>query len=403
MQFCYSFVTRSKNSCIFALGNNQKKCNNMARTKTKAKEPIRLRFKTLANGNKSIYLDIYRGGERSYEFLKMYIVPEKTNADRLLNEETIRAAQAIKAQRLIEVLDNKAGLKSITKGKMLLVDWVREVAKEKEGGYQQQILFTAELIERYGGGKKCLTDVDKAFCSGFVNWLKNEYKTKQGKPLSGYTAQNYYRCFCYAMNRAKRKELITANPFDLLEREDKIERPESQRTYLTVAEVKRLIETPCSNDASKRAYLFSCYCGLRISDVKRLTWGDYLTDGGQARLNIVVKKTKTPLYLPLSERALVFMPDRGEKGDSEPIFDLPTPNQINNVLKKWATAAGINKRLSFHTSRHTFATMGLTAGVPIEVISKLLGHADISTTQIYAKIVDKKKVDAVNLINNLFE
>ena len=76
---------------------------------------------------------------------------------------------------------------------------------------------------------------------------------------------------------------------------------------------------------------------------------------------------------------------------------------INKLLKTWAQKAGISKHISFCTARHTFATMMLTLGADIYTTSQLLGHTDIRTTQIYAKIVNRKKDEAINLVNGLFE
>ena len=97
------------------------------------------------------------------------------------------------------------------------------------------------------------------------------------------------------------------------------------------------------------------------------------------------------------------MPEQGDKTAEDHVFDLPATTHINILLKPSAKAAGIDKRFSFHTSRHTFATMLLTLGADIYTVSKLLGHTNVKTTQIYAKIVNKKKDDAVSLVDNIFD
>lgn len=145
-----------------------------------------------------------------------------------------------------------------------------------------------------------------------------------------------------------------------------------------------------------------CFCGLRISDVKALTWGDVEKDGEHWKLKIRQQKTQAPLYLPLSEQAKKFIPERGEATDDDLVFaNLPCEQSMNRHLKDWAKAAGIKKKVTLHTARHTFATLTLTKGGDIYTVSKLLGHADIQTTQVYAKIVDKKKVEAVNMLNDI--
>ncbi|SUE34570.1 Tyrosine recombinase XerD [Rikenella microfusus] len=168
---------------------------------------------------------------------------------------------------------------------------------------------------------------------------------------------------------------------------------------MTIEEVRALIATPMKNEAVKQAYLFSCFCGLRISDIISLKWKDVFVDRGQYRLAVSMQKTKEPIYLPLSPEALKWMPERGEKTSEDHVFDLPSPTMINTLLKPWAKAAGIDKRFSFHTSRHTFATMMLTLGADLYTTSKLLGHADVKMTQVYAKIINQKKDDTIGLID----
>lgn len=141
--------------------------------------------------------------------------------------------------------------------------------------------------------------------------------------------------------------------------------------------------------------------GRRASDVERLRWCDLTESDGRVWLSITVKKTQKPLSLPLSHTACAVLPPRNGKSANEPIFDLPAEQTMNKRLKDWAKAAGVNKKLSLHTARHTFATLLLTQGADVYTVSKLLGHSSVQTTQIYARIVDKKKEQAVDLLDNL--
>ena len=236
----------------------------------------------------------------------------------------------------------------------------------------------------------------------YIDYLLTEY-CPQGKPVSKFTAQNYYRVLNGALNAAVRADVIRLNPFTKIGNSDKIHRPESKREYMTIEELRALIATPMKSEAVKQAYLFSCFCGLRISDIIGLKWGNVYVDNGQYRLEVVMQKTKEPIYLPLSPEALRWMPERGEKSAEDAVFDLPSTTYINILLKPWARAAGIDKRFSFHTARHTFATMMLTLGADLYTTSKLLGHTDVKMTQVYAKIINRKKDEAVNLVNGLFD
>ncbi len=379
----------------------------MARVRktAKVKEPIRLRMKPLSNGSKSLYLDIYRNGMRSYEYLKMYIIPEVDDNARKQNIATMTAANAIKSKRIIEMTNGEAGIKTPDdKPKMLLSEWMQQYMDNQESRGKKglhQVKVAMQILKYYAGEQVTMEDVDKTFCKGYINYLLTEYQP-QGKPISRFTAQNYYRVLNCALNAAVRADIIKVNPSNKLDNSEKIRRPESKREYMTIEEIRALMATPMDYPAVKKAYLFSCFCGLRISDIIGLKWKNVYIDNGQYRLEVVMQKTKEPIYLPLSQEALRWMPERGEKSAEDQVFDLPSPTYINVILKPWAKAAGIDKHFTFHTARHTFATMMLTLGADLYTTSKLLGHADVKMTQVYAKIVNRKKDEAVNLVNGLF-
>ncbi len=378
----------------------------MAKTPKKAKEPIRLRFKELADGNKSLYLDTYRNGKRHYEFLKLYLVPETTPLQKRLNADTLKAANAIKAERIIELTNGEAGIKNTQQGKMLLSDWMAAYMKTKQDkskGFLGQIRVTARLLWQYGGEQTRLCDVDKEFCSGFIYFLKHVYTTRTGKHFAPPTAQNCCITFSAALNKAVRDGLINNNPFSKIEPDSKIKVPESKRAYLTKEEIKRLEATPCSNNEVKRAFLFSCFAMLRISDVKRLRWSDIVTDGDKMRMSVIQEKTDTVVTLTLPQKAVEFLPDRAAANGDCNVFNLPCFTAINNNIKKWVKAAEIDKRVTFHISRHTAATNALAAGVDIYTVSKMLGHSKVKTTQIYTKVIDKKKDEAANLMDEYYK
>ena len=379
----------------------------MARVKkpSKIREPIRLRMKPLNNGSKSLYLDIYRNGKRSYEYLKMYIIPETDDNARKRNIVTMTAANAIKSKRIIEMTNGEAGIKMPDeKPKMLLSEWMQQYMANQESKGKKglhQIKVAMQILKDYAGEQVTMEGVDKTFCKGYIDYLLTEYQP-MGKPISRFTAQNYYRVLNCALNAAVRADIIKVNPMNKLDNSEKIRRPDSKREYMTIEEIRSLIATPMEYSAVKNSYLFSCFCGLRISDIIGLKWKNVYIDNGQYRLEVVMQKTKEPIYLPLSPEALKWMPERGEKTAEDRVFDLPSPTYINVILKPWAKAAGIDKHFTFHTARHTFATMMLTLGADLYTTSKLLGHSDVQVTQVYAKIVNRKKDEAVNLVNGLF-
>ena len=377
--------------------------------KTKLKEPVKVRTKKLADGSESYYLDIYVDGKRQYEFLKLYRLPEINARVKEQNRATLAAVETIKSKRIIELTNNKAGLKNTSgRSKMLLSDWMRTFYEEQKrrGVRGVKLLGTvSNLVSTYIGKIKVrMGDIDKDFCGAFIRWLQSEYKTTWGNPLSPKSMSDYVGYFSTALNAAVRADIIPENPFMSLTPTERIKVPESKREFLTVDEIKTLIATDCPREDVKRAYLFACYCGLRLSDIYALRWRDLSKDGEQWRASVVMKKTTPPIFLPLSSQAMKWLPERGDAPDDGKVFDglIAEPN-INKVLAKWVKAAGITKKITYHTSRHSFATMMLTLGADLYTTSKLLGHSNVKTTQIYAKIVDSKKVEAVNLVDGVFD
>lgn len=368
----------------------------------KVKEPIRLRTKDLSDGSKSLYLDVYRNGKRTYEYLKMYLIPETDRNARRQNEITMAAANAIKSKRIIELTSGEAGIVNHV-DKVYLLDWMKTYKEYQEKRDKKgigQIVAVTRILKDYAGERFTLDRIDLDFCQGYIDYMLTTYRP-QGKPIAASTRNTYYQIFNGALNAAVRAKRLLRNPFNEMEKSEKPKMPESVRSYMTIEEVRSLIATPMDNERVKSAYLFSCFCGLRISDVKKLKWKDVFLDHGQYRLAVAMQKTKEPIYLPLSNEALKWMPERGDKAGDDSVFDLPST--VNTLIKPWAKAAGISKQFTFHTARHTFATMMLTLGADLYTVSKLLGHTSVRMTQVYAKIVNKKKDDAVNLTNGLFD
>ena len=370
------------------------------------KEPVRLREKELANGVRSLYLDIYVNGKRSYEFLKLYLIPETNPQAKVQNENTMRAANTIKLNRILEITNNKAGLKNTSiRAKMLLKDWMETFrqAQEQKGVKDQKLIHnTVHALTAYNINV-AMRDVNRDYIIGLTNFLRNDYRSPRGKKLKDYSVINYLGCLRNALNMAVREDVIADNPIMKLSAQDKVKAPESQREYLTVEEVQQLEATDSPYPHIKQAFLFACYTGLRCSDVRSITWGKIVKDGEKYRLHTVMFKTKRPFYIPLSKKAMQWMPERGDKTDDDLIFE-NIPVQVNTklYLQPWLDKAGITKPITFHCSRHTFGTMMLTLGADIYTTSKLMGHTKVEVTQIYAKIINKKKDDAISLIDQAF-
>ena len=382
---------------------------------------MRIRFKQLSNGNQSIYLDYYTGdvirkenyvgGKRKYEFLKLYLIPERTREDKAKNEVTLALAKAIQSRRIVEVQNDAHGFQNTNKSRVNLLDYLENIGKQsaEQGSrnYARTVLNTVRALRLFRGDYIAFRDVDKEFLSEFTDFLRQMPKAskygvlKTGGRLSNNSVVSYYGTLRTAINRAYKEGIITVNPTKEFDFASKVRQEPSRREYLTLDELKTLINTECRHEIVKRAFLFSCLCGLRVSDIRKLRWCDLQRSGGRVPIEITMQKTKEPLYLPISDEALKWLPERGEANGSDFIFPLTHEGTVNDTLQHWAKVAGITKHISFHVSRHTHATMMLTLGADLYTVSKLLGHKNIATTQIYAKIVDKKKEEAIGLIPNL--
>ena len=371
---------------------------------TKIKEPVRLRVRELANGNRSLYLDIYRNGVRRYEFLKLYLIPEHCPADRQRNEQTMTFANAIKAQRVVELQASAHGLVAPNKGgRVHLVDFMRA---EQQGfsargstSHAGAIVATIGHLEKFGAGSVRLQDVDRLFIEDFIEYLRRA-RSPSGRRLRESSQRAYLNLLRGLLSRAVRAGMISKNPMQDVGDNDMPQLRYRQRSYLTLEEVRRLADTPCRPEGLKRAFLFSCFCGLRFSDIAALQWRNVRDMGdGSLQVEIVQQKTQEAVYLPLSDNAVAQLPARGNLDDL--VFRLANHGHIGEVLSRWAAAAGVDKHVTFHVARHTCATLLLTFGADLYTVSKLLGHTNVKTTQIYAKVVDEKKRAAVELIPKL--
>lgn len=382
----------------------------------KVKEPIRIRERKLANGNISLYLDIYQKGTRKYESLNLYIIPASAPDAKSRNAETRAIAEKIKADRIIALQGNSIKhYDKIKRSSSSFIDFLKDYEQDSFGFTESTLKGRSDMrkkIEEYldeeGLAYISIRDVTPDFCRGFLKFLataKNSVaKNQEGRKINEGCAHHHQAVLNGALNRAVRDGLIPANPMKMLDKREKFQPGKGEeREFLTIEELKLLMNTPCSNEQVKKAFIFSCFAGLRLSDVRGLTWNKIMKmpDDSSLYVHVVMQKTQKPINVPLSAEALRCLEEKVDP--NELIFNLPSSDAtINYHIKKWVKKAEINKTISYHCSRHTFGTMMITLGADLFTTSKLLGHANITTTQIYSKIIDKKKVEAVNLVDNLF-
>ena len=305
---------------------------------------------------------------------------EYDNIDLYSDTETAQAEQKERSQQnFIEYFDAAAKRRHAKSSESIIVNWrrVHELLKIFAGDYLPFLKIDNRLAEEFR------VFLFSAPCGG----------TKSGT-ISRNTASTYFSIFKAALKQAFVDGYLIV---DLSAKIKGIQEQESRREYLTVEELNTLAATPCERDVLKRAALFSALTGLRHCDIQKLQWKEIQIDGNQARLNFMQQKTKGVEYMPISEQALQLC---GEPRKPEQLVfeDLPDPSWISRPLKKWIETAGITKKISFHCFRHSYATLQLSSGTDIYTVSKMLGHTNVKTTQIYAKVVDEKKNKAAQAI-----
>lgn len=360
--------------------------------------PINLRFQKRAGDRKAILIDHFYDGKHHYENTGLLLIAEINEKARRENARTMRKANDLLHQRIDEYFSSKS-VPVVEEPPVTMSEWFKAFVAEKK----RQGIRTADRLVNYTriltdfDSTTILKDVDKAFCLRLITYLRDEYRTRAGEKLSPKSIFNITGYFLTSLNMAVQTGKIASNPWYRLSRNDKPKNPKTKREYLTIDEVKALIATPCDNETVKRAYLFSCFCGLRLGDVISLKWENITNDGERWKIGIVASKNQRVLHIPLSAQAMKWMPER----TGEFVFPSLTRQAILRHLKNWAKAAGITKTVTFHTSRHTFATMLLTLGTDIYTVSKMLGHSSVKPTQIYARIIDEAKDNAVCLADGI--
>ena len=216
--------------------------------------------------------------------------------------------------------------------------------------------------------------------------------------MSLSTVDTYTSVIRAALNLAVRRNIIPKNPISSVSRE-KV--PQKKIVWLNAEELNLLSKAPIDylvGKDMKRAFLFSCHTGLRLSDLRTLKWGEIERSPPQIVKN--QEKTKEQVYIPLGNTAWKLINDSKIHDFRSPVFPGLNGKKHGHYIRlmQWAKNAGINKKIGWHTARHTFAVLALEGGADIYTVSKLLGHTDVKTTQRYAQATDKMKRSAVNAL-----
>jgi integrase len=384
---------------------------------------VKLRQKPISGNRQSLYLDFYppiphpeTGEPTRREFLGMYINAERikdkngkvksiklTPIEKQHNKETLQLAEQIRQKKEnhlnkpeIYTGYEKEQLKIKEQGEKNFVEYFKTLADKRKASNHDNWVSAYNYFEIFTKGNLKFADLNEKFCNEFKEYLLTTKSNKSSKTtLAQNSAVSYFNKLKATLKQAYKDGYLSN---DLNSKIETIKQAETRRNFLTIEELNSLVKTECNNPLLKRAALFSALTGLRFSDIKNLVWGELeYIEGNGYFIQFKQQKTKGIEMMPISEQAYSLLGERKEPTDK--VFEGLTYSAYENKhLYQWIGAAGITKDITFHCFRHTFATLQLSKGTDIYTVSKMLGHRELKTTQIYAKIIDQTKREAADKI-----
>lgn len=372
---------------------------------------VKLRKRKISGNRFSLYLDFYPAIEHPKtgkltrrEYLRLYISAKPTNAlDKLANKETLLIAEQI-CQKQENNLNKpeiytgfeKDQLRIKELGEQNFVEYFKKLTNKRKSSNYDNWVSASHYLVAFTNGKLKFSELNEKICNEFKDYLLTADNNRGGKlTISQNTALSYFNKFKASLKQAYKDGLLQ---FDLNVRIDPIKQAETQRNFLTLEELNSLVKTESHNPLMKRAAIFSSLTGLRFSDIKNLVWGELeFIEGNGYFIQFKQQKTKGVEMMPISEQAFGFLGERKEP--MVKVFEgLKYSAYENKFLSEWIRNAGISKKITFHCFRHTYATLQLSNGTDIYTVSKMLGHRELKTTQIYAKVIDQTKRNAADKI-----
>ena len=332
------------------------------------------------------YLDNLRGLIFS-KYNEMFLAGEQVTARKL------KCRLISKDERAMSVLD-------------LFDDYIKDYAKlvghtTTKITHDRYVLVRKRLEEymeaEYKRTDISVNDVNPKFVNGFEIFLRTQFNLSTNYVMK--TVQKFRTVYQVAIDNG----WANKNPFASF----KFYYEHAERGYLTMDELTTMMQKTMPSrrlEQIRDVFVFSCFTGLAYCDAQALT-AEHIINGPNNRpwIRTHRKKTSTPVDVPLLDVPLQILAKYEDSRRGDRLLPIPANQKCNDYLKEIAAICGIEKRLTFHLARHTFATtVTLTNGVPIESVSKMLGHRSLKTTQIYAKIVnDKLAEDMSNLSTRL--
>lgn len=406
----------------------------MAKLENRSKDNPRLEQRLMADGQISLYLEYYLGrqsepvldasGEpvlyesgkmagtpkfkvrhiRRKENLNLYLVASpRTPIDRNHNKETLELAKKLRFEREQVFLKDREGYRLKKKSKVNLLEYFADFA-EKANVADRLVLvgalknFKDFLKEEYPQFAYSIEarNLSKEMIQRFVLYLEDNHK--------GQGAETYYKRFKRLINYAVDNDVISKSPckgITTSKLDDML-----AKDILSDEELMRLFDTHYQgeNPEIRRAFAVTCLCGIRRCDIVKLTYSN--VDYSNRTLKYRQSKTeahssKSGVTIPLNDTLLALIGTKAEDAKDDYIFHLPSDTMCLKALRSWTKKANIDKHITWHCGRHSFATLLLAKGANIKVVSSLLGHSTLRFTEVYVRAVDKQKQDAINSLPDI--
>lgn len=359
-----------------------------------------IKKKRKETGKIELHLSYYEKKVRSFKSLGIVLFDpdfqKLTNEQKRHNREKLLQAEMICNAEKDKVIQGNFGIETIQKQRSSFLAFVERVAQDRntskgnEGNWYSMIKHLKNFMKH----DITFEQVDVKFLNDFKSYLDKVIQNT-GKPLSSNTKVAYYNKLRAALKQAVREDIIRKSPamYTVGFKSEDV-----QRQFLTAEELKKVVKADCEIPIIKRAFLFSCLTGLRWSDVMKLKWSEiYHDESNGFYIRFRQQKTKGAETQFLSDEAIDLIGDKGLPDDL--VFKgLKYSSWNNQKLAQWMMRAGVTKTITFHCARHTFAVLQLAGGTDIFTVNKLLGHKDLPTTLIYAKVLDKSKLAASTII-----
>ncbi len=382
----------------------------------------KLGAKVLSNGRESLFLDFYFGYtkstsettgketvkiDRRRESLKLYLWhAPRTPIERQQNKETLELAKKIRFERGQELLESVEGYRLKKNRDINFLDYWQEYLDKYTKKDYRMIRISLQRFKdflndtpEYNQFAKYIkpSQISRDMVEAFTEYLQSRSR--------GEGAKSLYERFKKVIKHAIEHDVMIKNPCTGIS--IRIDSQQLKKEVLSMEEIKQLIAThhEKQNPNIRRAFIFCLYCGLRYCDVKELTFAN--VDFANKLLKFEQGKTKghsanSGVIIPLNDGLIKLIgKPTNSKNREERIFPLPSYEMCLKSIQRWVEAAGIDKHISWHCARHSFAVLLLGNGANIKTVASLLGHSGLQHTEKYTRAIDSLKQDAINSLPEL--